>query len=101
MDGSRTNSMAPLALASIGAACAVQSGRSLAAHEDLHIFWQVLGYFGLALSAFVFGRMLFKRLTGDKTWGAPPYTSTQASVIFWCSSLVAVGGAAMWLWRGS
>jgi len=101
MDGSRTSSLAPWAPASIVAAGAVQSGRFLATHEDLPVFWQALGYGGLALSAFVFGRMLFKRLAGDKNWGAPPYTSTQANLIFWCSSFVAIGGAALWLWRGS
>jgi len=101
MDGSRTSAMAPWALASVGSACAVQSARSLASNDDLSVFWQVLGVFGLALSFFVFGSMLFKRLKGDKTWGAPPYTAKQAHMLFWSSSIVAVGGAAMWLWRGS
>jgi hypothetical protein len=101
MEGSRISAMAPWALASIGAACAVQSARSLAVHQDLPVFMQALGVLGLALSAFLFIRMLFKRVSGDMTWGAPPYTATQAHLIFWTSLVVAIGGAAMWIWRGS
>ncbi len=101
MEGSRISAMAPWALASIGAACAVQSARILATHEDLPVFMQALGLLGLALSAFLLVRMFFKRASGDMTWGAPPYTSAQAHWIFWPSMVVAIGGAALWIWRGS
>jgi hypothetical protein len=93
--------MAPWALAAIGAACSVQSARILAVHKDLPAFIQALGVLGLALSAFLLIRMLYKRFSGDRTWGAPPYTATQAHLIFWNSLVVAVVGAAMWIWRGS
>ena len=101
MEGSRTTAMAPWAFASIAAACAVQSARVLAAHEDLPVFMLVLGVLGFLLSAFLFIRMLFKRVSGDVLWGAPSYTATQAHWIFWPSFVAAIGGAALWVWRGS
>jgi hypothetical protein len=101
MEVSRKSAMAPWAIASVGAFCAVQSVRGLANYDELSAFWRALGFVGLAVSAWIFCGMLFRRLKGDRSWGAPPYSTMQAHLIFWSSSLAALCSLALWVWRGS